>query len=86
MHAIYTTQSAAQMALDAVNAAFAATLPAHSVTQRWCDSPMECAEGWAIPYPPEQFIALLGSHIPADSINAADQPLNQTAESTPENL
>jgi hypothetical protein len=70
MHALYTTQPAAQAALDAVNAAFAAKLPAHSVTQQWCDSPINCVEGWATPYPPEQFIALLGAHIAADAITA----------------
>ena len=77
-YAIYTTQAAAQAALDAVNAAFVAFLQAGSITQCWCDSPTACVEGWAIPMPKEPFRAQLGDCVFADQITIADQFLPET--------
>jgi hypothetical protein len=71
-YAIYTTQAAAQAALDAVNAAFESGLQPEHVTQRWADL-TECAEGWAFEKPlcPE-LCTLLGEHTEAESMTVIE--------------
>jgi hypothetical protein len=67
-YAIYTTQAAAQAALDEVNVAFELALEPEHVTQRWADL-TECAEGWAFIKPTcPQLCTLLGEHTEAESV------------------
>lgn len=70
-YAIYTTQSAAQAALDAVNAAFEVGHQPDDVTQRWAEL-TACVEGWAFEKPScETLCVLLGEHTEAEKITVA---------------